>query len=151
MDYIRKIRPFLGHERIILNAAGAIITREDGKFLLQRRSDNGSWSLIGGLMELDETFAQTALREIQEETGLEVKLDYLVGVYHNRHAEWPNGDKAHVVCAVYKASILSGEPQLDEESLELRFFDREDLPILPSEDYREAMKDYFQGVRDRVL
>ena len=151
MDYIKMIRPLVGHQRIILNAAGAIITREDGKILLQRRSDNGNWSLIGGLMELDETFEQTALREIREETGLEVRLDYLVGVYHNRRAEWPNGDKAHVVCAVYKASILSGEPRIDEESLELRFFDPKDMPILPSQDYQDAVKDYFQGVRNRVL
>ena len=151
MDYIKMIRPLVGHQRIILNAAGAIITRQDGKILLQRRSDNGNWSLIGGLMELDETFEQTALREIREETRLEVRLDYLVGVYHNRRAEWPNGDKAHVVCAVYKASILSGEPRLDEESLELRFFDPKDMPILPSQDYQDAVKDYFQGVRNRVL
>ena len=133
MDYIKMIRPLVGHQRIILNAAGAIITREDGKILLQRRSDNGNWSLIGGLMELDETFEQTALREIREETGLEVKLDYLVGVYHNRRAEWPNGDKAHVVCAVYKASILSGEPRIDEESLELRFFGKDEIPGLIEE------------------
>ena len=58
MDYIKMIRPLVGHQRIILNAAGAIITREDGKILLQRRSDNGNWSLIGGLMELDETCAR---------------------------------------------------------------------------------------------
>ena len=150
MDYIKEIRPLLGHRKIILTAAGAIITRGD-QILLQRRSHNGNWSLIGGLMELDETLSETAIREIREETGLEVKLDYLVGVYHNRHAEWPNGDKAHVVSAVYKASIISGEPRLDEESLELRFFSKEDLPALPSEDYQEAIKDYFMGVRDRVL
>ena len=150
MDYIKEIRPLLGHRKIILTAAGAIITRGD-QILLQRRSDNGNWSLVGGLMELDETFEETAIREAREETGLDVKLDYLVGVYHNRHAQWPNGDKAHVVCAVYKANILSGEPRIDEESLELRFFKREELPILPSEDYREALRDYFQGVKNRVL
>ena len=150
MDYIKEIRPLLGHRKIILTAAGAIITRGD-EILLQRRSDNGNWSLVGGLMELDETFEQTALREIKEETGLEVRLDYLVGVYHNHHAAWPNGDQAHVVCAVYKASILSSEPRLDEESLELRFFKKEELPFIASEDYQQAMKDYFDGVRGRVL
>ena len=150
MDYIHEIRPLVGHRRIILAAAGAIITR-DGQILLQRRSDNGLWGLVGGLMELDETFEQTALREIREETGLEVKLDYLVGVYHNRHAQWPNGDQAHVISAVYKASVVSGEPRIDEESLELRFFDRDAMPTLSSEDSREALRDYFQGVRNRVL
>ena len=152
MDYIKEIRPLVGHRKIILNAAGAIITREgDDKILFQRRSDNGNWSLVGGLMEIGETYAQTALREIREETGLEVRLDYLVGVYHNFNAEWPNGDAGHVVNAVYKATILSGEPRIDEESLELRFFAPDELPFVPSQDYQEAIRDYFKGVQNRVL
>ena len=150
MDYIKDIRALVGHKKIILVAAGAIITKGD-QILLQRRSDNGNWSLVGGLMELDETFAETCIREAREETGLNVHLDYLVGVYHNHHAEWPNGDKAHVVCAVYKAIILSGEPRTDEESLELRFFDRDELPELPSEDYRDALRDYFAGLKNQVI
>ena len=50
MDYIKEIRPLVGHRKLILTAAGAIITRGD-QILLQRRSDNGNWSLVGGLME----------------------------------------------------------------------------------------------------
>ena len=55
MDYIHTLRPIIGHRKIILNAASVIIQR-DGKVLLQRRSDNGEWGLIGGLLELNETY-----------------------------------------------------------------------------------------------
>ena len=137
----------MNHER----SCGAVLfTVRDGVPLYVLVQEN-YYGFPKGHMEAGETERKTAIREIREETGLEVKLDYLVGVYHNRHAQWPSGDKAHVVCAVYKASILSGEPRIDDESLELRFFSKEDLPELPSEDYREALRDYFQGVRTRVL
>ena len=69
MDYIKSIRPKLGHDKIILNCAGALIVK-DGRLLLQRRSDNGLWGLPGGLLELDETYEEAARREIREETGL---------------------------------------------------------------------------------
>ena len=151
MDYIKMIRPLVGHQRIILNAAGAIITREDGKILLQRRSDNGNWSLVGGLMEIGETYAQTALREIREETGLEVKLDSFLGIFHNHNMVWGNGDAAHVLTAMYTASIVSGEPRIDEESYELRFFGIDELPELFAEDQVAALDAYLRGVRYPLL
>ena len=45
---------------------------KDDKILFQRRTDNGKWGLVGGLVEMNETYEQAALREIREETGLEV-------------------------------------------------------------------------------
>lgn len=74
MDYIHDLRKIIGPRKIILNCAGALIIRDD-RILFQRRTDNGRWGLIGGLLEMNETYEQAALREIREETGLEVKLD----------------------------------------------------------------------------
>ena len=68
MDYIHELRKEIGPRKIILNCAGAVIVRE-GKILFQRRTDNGKWGLIGGLVEMNETYEQAALREIREETG----------------------------------------------------------------------------------
>ena len=145
MDYIKSIRPKLGHQKIILNAAGAVIVRED-KILLQRRSDNASWGLPGGILELDETYEEAALREVREETGLTVRLTALLGLFHNYDMMWPNGDRAHTISAIFTAQILSGEPRVDEESLELRFFPREELPELCFPDHRAAVAAYLQGV-----
>ena len=147
MDYIHALRKELGsHRKLILNCAGVLIVRDD-KILFQRRSDNGKWGLIGGLLELDETYARAALREAREETGLELRLTAFLGVFHNYDMVWSNGDMAHTIGAYYTAEIVSGEPRTDEESLELRFFGREELPELFAEDHRAALEAYFRGVR----
>lgn len=149
MDYVRYIRQMVGHSKIIMNAAGAIIVR-DGKILLQRRSDNGKWGLIGGIMEPGETYAECALREVSEETGLQVSLGHLVGIYHSPNHVFPSGDEAHVICAIYTAEIVSGEPRIDEESLELSFFAPSEMPEVASDDHRQALRDYFAGLKNQV-
>ena len=150
MDYIHELRKEIGHRKIILNCAGALIIR-DGKILFQRRTDNGQWGLIGGLLEMNETCEQAALREIREETGLEVKLTGFLGIYHNHNMVWSNGDAAHVICAMFTASIVSGEPRIDAESYELRFFEKNEIPELFAEDHIAALQAYFSGVRYPLL
>jgi len=150
MDYIHKLRKEIGSRKIILNCAGAVIVR-DGKILFQRRTDNGQWGLIGGLLEMNETYEQAAIREIREETGLEVRLESFLGIFHNHHMVWSNGDAAHVVSAMFTASAPSGDPRIDEESYELRFFGKDEIPPLFAEDHIAALKAYFAGVRYPLL
>ena len=146
MDYVKELRRDVGDRKVILNCSGAVIVR-DGKILFQRRADNGKWGLIGGLLELNETYEEAAIREVREETGLEVQLEAFLGIYHHHDMMWPNGDKAHTIGAYYLATIKSGEPRIDEESFELRFFAREEIPELFAEDHRAALKAYFEGIR----
>ena len=150
MDYIHELRKQIGPRKIILNCAGALIVR-DGKILFQRRTDNGQWGLIGGLLEMNETYEQAALREIREETGLEVKLESFLGIFHNHDMVWSNGDAAHVIAAMYIASVISGEPRIDSESYELRFFGKDEIPPLFAEDHIAALDAYFRGVRLPLL
>ncbi len=150
MDYIKELRVQIGSRKIILNCAGAIIV-QNGKILMQRRSDNNRWGLIGGLMELHETYEETALREIYEETKLHVRLTSFLGIFHNHDMVWSNGDRAHTIGAYFTAEILAGYPQTDEESLELRFFAPEDLPDLFAQDHREAVQAYLTGIRYPLL
>ena len=150
MDYIRSLRRDVGSRRILLNCAGAVIER-DGLVLLQRRADNGLWGLVGGLLELDETYEEAALREVREETGLEVRLEAFLGIFHNHHMVWSNGDRAHTIGAYFTASILGGELRTDEESLELCFFPSDRIPDLFAEDHRAALDAYFRGVRCPLL
>ena len=150
MDYIHELRKIIGPRKIMLNCAGALIIRE-GKILCQRRTDNGKWGLIGGLVEMNETYAEAAIREAREETGLEIRLDAFLGIFHNHNMVWSNGDAAHVLTAMFTASIVSGEPRIDEESYELRFFGTEEMPELFAEDQRAALAAYLQGVRNPLL
>ena len=149
MDYVKYIRSMVGHSKIIMNAAGAVIVK-DGKILLQHRSDNDEWGLIGGILEMGETYTEGALREIREETGLEVSLDHLLGIYYNPDMHWPSGDSAFVIDAIFKASIVSGEPRTDAESLELRWFLPDELPYLFAPDHREAIADYLSGNKNQM-
>ena len=149
-NYVKGLRKSIGSQKIILNCAGAII-EQDGKILFQRRSDNGLWGLIGGLMELDETYEETALREVREETGLIVRFTAFLGIFHNHNMVWNNGDRAHTVGAYYLAEIVGGELRTDEESLELRFFSPSDIPDLFAEDHRAAIAAYLNGQRLPLL
>lgn len=150
MDYIHDLRQAIGPRKIILNCAGVLIIR-DNKILFQRRTDNGKWGLIGGLLEMNETYQEAAIREAREETGLEVRLESFLGIFHNHDMVWRNGDAAHVVSAFFTASIISGEPRIDEESFELRFFGMEELPELFAEDHIAALDAYTQGIRYPLL
>ena len=80
-----------------------------------------------------------------------MRLDGFLGIFHNHNMICINGDAAHVISAMYTASIISGEPRVDEESLELRFFSREDIPELFAEDHIAALNAYFKGVRYPLL
>jgi ADP-ribose pyrophosphatase YjhB (NUDIX family) len=148
MDYIKYLRKDLGSKKILLNCAGVVLARDE-RILLQRRADDGRWGLVGGLLELEETYAEAAIREAKEETGLDIRLDVFLGIFHNYDMVWPNGDRAHTVGAYFAASAAGGgEPRVDAESLELRFFSRADLPELYYEDHRAALRAFLDGVRN---
>lgn len=147
MDYIKKIRSLVGHERIILNVATAII-KKNNKILIQKRSDNGLFSLPGGCMELDETLEECVVREVKEETNLDVIPKRLVGIYHNFNMKWINGDLAHCVNFVYECEILSGELKKDFESLDMSFIDIDKLPKMHTNDLEEALKDYKEEIKN---
>ncbi len=149
-NYIRRIRKYVGHQKIILNAAGGIIVK-DNKILLQKRSDNNAWGLPGGMLEVNETYLEAAIREIKEETGLIVKPVNYLGIYHNHNMIYPNKDESHVICAIYIFEIVSGELRLDEESLDLKFFSKDELPVIFASDHRLAINDYFMGVKHDII
>ena len=146
-DCINWIRSKVGHDKIILVFAGGCLFDGEGKVLLQKRGDSGKWGFPGGAIELGETPEETAIRELKEETGLDVELLSFLGIYHNHEMVWGNGDCAHTIGAYYLAKIVSGDLQMDEESLELRFFKKKEIPELFAEDHRAAVDAYLRGIR----
>ena len=70
-----------------------------------------------------------------------------LGIFHNYDMVWGNGDQAHTIGAYFAAEIARGEPRVDEESLELRFFAPDALPELFAEDHRAAVDAWRRGVR----
>ena len=128
MDYIRYLRGMIGNKQAIFVAAVILIRDSSGRLLLQHRSDDGTWGVVGGVMNLGETVEEAARREVFEETGLEVGELTLFGVFTDEHV-YPGGNEAVNVSIVYTSDDIKGEPVADgEEGLELRYFALDALP-----------------------
>lgn len=132
-DYIRKLREKIGKEMLFVPGVAAIITNEAGHILLQRRSDNGEWGLPGGAIDPGEEPADAIIREVQEEVGLQVMPERIIGVYSGPEflVTYPNGDQAMILSITFSCRIVSGEPCVnDDESLEVRYFAPDALPAM---------------------
>ncbi|MCX5392714.1 NUDIX domain-containing protein [Streptomyces sp. NBC_00094] len=114
-------------------AASAVVTNELGRVLLQRRRDNDLWALPGGAMDMDDSLPGTAVREVKEETGLDVEITGLVGTYTDpRHViAYSDGEVRRQFNVCFTARVVGGVLAISEESTELRFVAPEELDSLP--------------------
>lgn len=146
MDYIHWIRSYIGNQEIILNFSGGIVTNQNNEILLQLRSDKKLWGLPGGAIEKGESVERAAIREVLEETGLQVKVTELLGIYSNYFDTYPNGDKAQTITTMFIFETIEGSISFDHiETLDLRFFSRDNLPEIVNQQHEDAIKDYFSG------
>lgn len=128
---------------------GVVVRREDGAILLERRADCGMWGLPGGRIEQGESVEASAVREVLEETGLQVKLTRLIGVYSDPAERvvtyLDHGDVTHKIDPVVEAQIIGGKLRGSEESEELAFFPITQLPPDIAPPARKPLEDYCQG------
>jgi len=127
------MRKLIGHTPLLSIGCDVIIENKNGDILLQRRADDGEWCVPGGGMNFGETFMETAIREVMEETGLKLNTEdlSLFGIYSgkDRVVEYPNKDIVFGGIIVFIAKKYDGEIFTNPiESLELRFFNKENLP-----------------------
>jgi 8-oxo-dGTP diphosphatase len=97
----------------------------DGKVLLGKRGrdpDKGSWALIGGYVEWDESVEEALRREVKEEANLEVTKMHLVNVYSN-----PDRHPKQTINIAYLVEV-TGEPQAGDDIDELKYFKLDELP-----------------------
>ena len=143
-DYIRWIRSKVGHEKIILTFAGGCIFNEQGKVLLQRRGDSNRWGFPGGAIEPGETPETAAVRETKEETGLDVSIGRLIGVYTDPDITYPNGDQAQSIVIAYELQVTGGRLFCDQdETRELKYFSKEEKPQLFTGSHEVLWNDIF--------
>jgi ADP-ribose pyrophosphatase YjhB (NUDIX family) len=129
-DYYRD--PNAPRANSLVPGASAIVTDKKGSLLLHRRSDSKLWALPGGVMDIGETIAQCAEREVEEETGLTVRAYRIVGIYSDPdHVfAYSNGEVRQEFSVCFACAILGGEISKSDESLEVRFWPVEDLDVL---------------------
>ncbi|KAA0002406.1 MAG: NUDIX hydrolase [Thermoplasmata archaeon] len=120
-----------------LTVDGVII--KDKKILLIKRKNEpfkGKWALPGGFVEYGETVEDAVIREIKEETGLDTKIEKLLGVYSDPVRD-PRG---HTISIVYLLSPKKGVLKGSDDAMEAKFFDIENLPPLAF-DHEKIIKD----------
>src|SRR5947209_6211872 len=105
--------------------SSALIFDETGeKILLTRRTDNGRWCLPGGRMDPGESIEETCVREVWEETGLEVRVVRLLGIYSTPHhiVTYADGNRWQVVATSFLAEVTGGKLGLSDETTEANYF-----------------------------
>lgn len=144
LDYVYSLRKQVGTTPLILPGAVVLIINDKNELLLQHRRDGG-WGLPGGLMELGESMEETARREVKEETGLELGVLTLLGLFSGEkyHFTFENGDEIYSVTAVYQTNEFTGALEANpDESIELRFFNI--LPDALLDEYRDYITPYYK-------
>jgi 8-oxo-dGTP diphosphatase len=108
----------------------------DGSLLLVRRCDSGRWELPGGRVDVGENACETAVREVAEETGLQVTVTGVVGLFTDpgHVVRAIDGDVRQQFAVVFRARAAGGEPRADRhETSEAAWVAPADLPELPME------------------
>lgn len=133
INYTTWLRSYVGHQRLLQLAASAYIVNDDGHVLLGQRTDVMLWAPPSGVVQLGETPARTVVREVQEETGLHVVVERLIGLYTGREFEWtyPNGDQAQIISAFFACRVVGGTLTPDHsEFVSLKYYPTNHLPPL---------------------
>ena len=131
--YLSGLRDRVGHQLLMVPSVAAVIHNPEGEVLLQRTT-SGVWSLPAGAIDPGEAPAQAVVREVREETGLNVRPRHIVGVFGGNPGfryTYSNGDEVEYFCVLFDCEVLGGTlVGQDDETIELRFFPFEEMPPL---------------------
>lgn len=131
-EYIRKIRAKIGSDLLLLPGVTAVVINDRDEVLLQLRSDTRTWAPPSGGLEPGENLAQCVIREVLEETGIDVMPESIIAVLSGDDfaVTYPNGDQIGVVSCVFRCRPRrESAPRVnDDESLDMRYFAPGDLP-----------------------
>ena len=122
-----------------LKPAVAVAVLKDDAVLMIERRDNGLWSLPGGTMDIGESVADCAVREVEEETGFRTKVELLVGIYSDPDIRiaYADGEVRQEFSLVVTARIIGGDLALQSSEVTdakwVSLGDLADVPAVPSQ------------------
>lgn len=114
-----------------------IITNKKDEVLLCHRNDYDLWNMPGGRLEKNETPWECMIREAKEETGLDVAISRLLGIYSK-----PRKDE---IVIAFVCNVLGGSLQLNKEARDLKYFNLKNIPKNTVPKQVEKIKDYFKN------
>ena len=140
-SYLGQLRKLVGHRKLITPGASAAVRDDSGRVLLVRRRDNLKWALPGGGMELEQSVYDCLVREVKEETGLDVISATLFAIYSEarfvRKDMW--GNYSQPLILAFRVDEWGGTLSTKtDETVDARFFP---IDQGPDSFAREAMED----------
>jgi ADP-ribose pyrophosphatase YjhB (NUDIX family) len=105
----------------LVPAVAAVVRDSEGQILMIRRADNGLWAIPGGAQDIGETVTQAVIREVLEETGIEIEIVSLVGIYSDpKHViAYDDGEVRQEFSICFTAQPIGGELKTSSESKEV--------------------------------
>ena len=137
-----------------LGACAVIFDKDRTKVLLTRRADNGLWCLPGGKMESGESVEECCMREVFEETGLQIRTRRLIAVYSNRDqlVVYPDGNKVQIVVLSFEADVIGGILGLSDETTAADYFTLSDMGSMPMHGrHMERVKDALTNQQHLIV
>ena len=118
----------------------AIIETDNGIILIKRKNPPAGWAIPGGFVDYGETLEEAAVREMKEETSLDINLGRQFHTYSN-----PDRDpRHHTVSAIFIATA-TGTPEAADDAIDIGIFTKDNLPEDIAFDHRQILEDYFNG------
>lgn len=130
LDYLND--PTAPEANSIAVAVSAFVQDDEGRILMIRRTDNGLYSIPGGQVEPGEKLTQSAAREVNEETGIDITVTGLIGLYSdpNHVISYDDGEVRQEFSICFRARPLGGLPRTSNESSEVRWCTQDELASL---------------------
>lgn len=135
IDYFRD--PAAPKANSVVPSVTVVVRDDEGRLLLIHKTDNDLWALPGGGHDIGERIGDTAVREVREETGMEVEVDNIVGLYTDPDhvLAYDDGEVRQQFSICFRAHPVGGSLRTSSESKEVRWVnpaDLDDLDIHPS-------------------
>jgi 8-oxo-dGTP pyrophosphatase MutT (NUDIX family) len=131
---------------LVVACAAVLFDPPQERILLTRRADNGRWCLPGGRMEAGESAFEACIREMREETSLEVAIVRLIGVYSNRDLllEYSDGNRFQILGLVFEVQQVGGALALSDETIEVGYFTRGQISSM------DVLEHHIQRIDDAL-
>lgn len=137
-EFVLDLRRHMGTAPLALVGVTAVVFRDE-KVLLGRRSDNGEFAPVSGIVEPGEEPADAATREVLEEAGIVVRAERLAWVRQVPRVTYVNGDQVDYLDLTFRCAWVSGVPHpADGELSEVGWYGLEDLHLVSPEHRRRV-------------